>query len=258
MAEIEVKKNHDRYYIPILVTALIIAAFVIGSLRTKGQYLKIMASKATGTAAQAQPIAQPNPQPAQLAAATSKPAGKPKEVTDKDHIRGNKNAKVTLIEYSDLECPFCKRFHPTMQEIMKTYGNDVRWVYRHYPLDFHQNAQKEDEAAECVNQLAGNDKFFEYIDKIFERTTSNGTGFALDKLGPLAAEVGVDQAAFQACLDSGKYAQHVKDDMAEGTAAGVTGTPGTFVVDAKGNAQLVEGAQPAAAVKTIIDQVLKQ
>ena len=237
-----------------MVGALVAAAFLIGSLWTKVQYLEKNGSSSTQTAAQTAPqgaVPQGN-QPAAQA-----PSGKIKPVTDKDHIRGNKNAKITLVEYSDLECPFCKRFHPTMQELMKTYGDKIRWVYRHFPLSFHANAQKEAEATECVAELGGNDAFWSYVDKLFEKTTSNGTGFALLELGPLAFEVGVNQSAFQRCLDSGKYEQLVKDQIADGTTGGVSGTPSTFLIDGNGKSQIIVGAQPVEAFKTAIDTMLK-
>lgn len=178
-------------------------------------------------------------------------------VTDKDHIRGSKDADVVLVEYSDLECPFCKRFHPTMQQVMQEYGNKVAWVYRQYPLSFHQNAQKEAEASECVNELGGNDAFWSFIDKIFEKTTSNGTGFALDQLGPLAAEIGIDQSQFQQCLDSGRYAKHVQEDEAGGVKTGVQGTPGTIIVAKNGKKDFANGALPFDQIKQQIDALLK-
>ena len=209
-------KTKNLFNTKVLVIALIIAAYFLGVLTTKVSYLEKNASgKGATSAAESQP-SQNQP------SAEQKPANqKPKDVSDSDHIRGNKNAKVTLIEYSDLECPFCQRFHPTMLEIMTEYGDKIRWIYRHFPLAFHANAQKEAEASECVAQLGGNDTFWNFLDKIFERTTANGTGFALDKLGPLAAELGVNQSQFQECLDSGKYEKFVKDQMDEGSKAGV-------------------------------------
>ncbi len=170
-----------------------------------------------------------------------------------DHILGPKNAKVTLVEYSDFECPFCKRHYDTMKQIQAKYPNDVRVIFRHYPLSFHQNAQKEAEASECVAELGGNDAFWKFHDKIFTQTTSNGTGFALTGLGPAAKEVGVDQGAFQKCLDSGKYASKVAKEEQEGSDAGVQGTPGTFV-----NGKLVEGAVPLSAFQQQIDAILKK
>lgn len=180
-----------------------------------------------------------------------------KPVSKDDHIVGSANADIVLVEYSDMECPFCKRFHPTMLQLMEDYKGKVAWVYRHFPLSFHANAQKEAEASECVADLGGNDKFWKFTDAIYERTTSNGTGFALTDLKPLAEEVGVDGTKFQDCLDNGKFTAKVNQDLAEGQQAGITGTPGTVVV-VKGEAKsIVPGALPIDSIKTIIDGLLK-
>jgi len=189
---------------------------------------------AAGTNAAPTPTA-PTPSAPQPTA----PAGPVKEVSAADHVTGPKNAKVTLIEYSDFECPFCKRHFDTVQQALKDFPNDVRLVFRHYPLSFHQNAQKEAEASECAAKLGGNDAFWKMHDKIFKETASNGTGFALDKLGTAAKEIGLNQAAFQKCLDSGEMASKVTADMASGNDSGVEGTPATFV-----NGTLVSGAIP--------------
>lgn len=229
------------------VGLLLIAAFFLGSLYTKVQYLeKNQTAKPTAAAvAGDQPQATPT-------------VGDVPKVTDKDHIRGNTTANVVLVEYSDFECPFCKRFHPTMLQVEKDYGNKIAWVYRHYPLDFHANAQKEAEAAECAAELGGNDAFWKYADALYDRTTSNGTGFALDKLVPLAVEFGLSEGKFKDCLDSGKYAQTVKDMRDGGQKAGVQGTPGTVVWNLKsGKKQLIPGALPYESVKAAIDELLK-
>lgn len=178
-------------------------------------------------------------------------------VTDKDHIQGSINAPVVMVEYSDFECPYCKQFHPTMQQVMKDYGDKVAWVLRQYPLPFHQNAEKEAEASECVAELGGNDKFWQFGNTIFDRTTSNGTGFALTSLAPLASEVGVDQTAFQSCLDSGKYAPLIQKETADGVKAGVNGTPGVIVIGKNGKRSFIPGAMPLDQVKSIVDAALK-
>ncbi len=203
----------------------------------------------TEQAAPPSPSSDPSPSP-------TRAAGEVPPVTDQDHARGAKKAKVILIEYSDFECPFCKRFHPTMQQIITAYPNDVQWVLRHFPLSFHANAQAEAEATECAAELGGNDVFWSYADKIFERTTSNGTGFALTDLGPLAKELGLDEKKFNECLDSGRYAQYVRDQLNSGAAAGISGTPGTVVIDSDGKSQIIPGALPFESIKQIIDGLL--
>src|SRR3989344_2542683 len=144
-----------------------------------------------------------------------------------DHIRGNPDAPVKIVEYSDAECPFCKSFHPTMQRIIDEYGegSKVAWVYRHFPLDnIHPKADKEAEAIECAAELGGNDTFWTYVDRLFEVTPSNNN---LDpaELPKVAEFVGLDVEKFKSCLASGKYAAHVEEDYQNALATGGNGTP---------------------------------
>lgn len=188
------------------------------------------------------PSADPNAAPPAL---PSKPV---KEVGAEDHVRGNKNAKVTLIEYSDYECPFCKRHEPSMVQALKDFPNDVRVVYRHYPLtSIHQHAQKSAEAAECAAKLGGNDAFWKLHDKLFEVSP------ALDAAGLVnaAKAVGLNEANFKKCLDSGEMAGRVDSDVASGNDSGVEGTPATFI-----NGQLVSGAVPYATLKSQIQAAI--
>jgi len=173
----------------------------------------------------------------------------------RDHIRGNPDAEISLIEYSDFECPFCKRFHVTMKEILKAYDGKVNWVYRHFPLNFHNpGAEKEAEATECAAEFGGNDAFWRYSDLIFQRTRSNGKGFPIDNLVPLAVEIGLKKKAFQTCLDSGRYAARVREDMENAIRSGVTGTPGNFLVNNKtGMISAMHGAVPVERLKAAID-----
>jgi protein-disulfide isomerase len=179
--------------------------------------------------------------------------------SERDHILGNPDAEISLIEYSDFECPYCKRFHSTPKRIVEAYGGKVNWVYRHFPLDFHNPlAQKEAEASECAAELGGNDAFWKYTDLIYERTRSNGKGFPIEGLAPLAGEIGLDVKAFQACLDSGRYAKRVKEDMENGVRSGVSGTPGNILLNNKtGKAKFKPGAVPFDALKAEIDRLLK-
>jgi protein-disulfide isomerase len=167
-------------------------------------------------------------------------------VSSNDYIRGNKDAKVTIIEYSDFECPFCSRFKETIDQVLEAYPNDVRLVYRHFPLSFHQNAQKAAEAAECAGEQG---KFYEMHDEIFKAAKSKT--LSEEKFKSLAVSLGLNASQFNSCLDDGKYASKIRNQMASGSAAGVTGTPGTFI-----NGELVKGAVPFSQIKAIIDKNL--
>lgn len=169
---------------------------------------------------------------------------------ERDHIYGNPDAVVSLIEYSDFECPYCKRFHPTTKELVDQSDGKVNLVYRHFPLSFHNpGAQTEAEASECAAELGGNDAFWNYSDAIYERTTSNGDGFPRDGLVPLAGELGMDEAKFKECLDSGRHAERVKADLQEGVRIGINGTPGNILLNNKtGKALLRPGVQPLDAL----------
>lgn len=198
-----------------------------------------------GEAAQQQVAQAPNPTPSandpQQPSLPSKPV---KAVTADDHVTGAKNAKVTLIEYSDFECPFCKRHEPSIAQALKDFPNDVRVVYRQYPLvSIHQNAEKAAEASECANKLGGNDAFWKMHAKLFERSPDLG----VDSLVAVAKEIGLNQAAFKSCLDSGSMKARIDADVASGNDSGVEGTPATFV-----NGQLVSGAVPYATLKAQI------
>lgn len=179
---------------------------------------------------------------------------------ESDHVFGNPQAEITLIEYSDFECPFCKRFHNTPKRIVEHFDGKVNWVYRHFPLSFHNpGAQKQAEASECVAELAGNDAFWVFSDAIYERTKSGGKGFPLNQLKPLAEEVGVDGAAFEECYNSGKYAAKVQQDMQEGAKAGISGTPGNILYhNATGLALPIQGAQPYENVRAAVEALIQE
>ena len=183
-----------------------------------------------------------------------------KAISSADHIRGNPNAKVKVIEFSDPECPFCKRFHDTMNKIIGEYGKSgqVAWVYRHFPLDaIHSKARKESEALECANEQGGSAKFWAYLDRLFEVTPSND-GLDLAELPKIAEYAGLDKIKFNECLTSGKYAKRVADDLADGVKSGAQGTPYSVVIATNGKKFVINGALPYANVKAVIDQALAE
>jgi protein-disulfide isomerase len=188
-------------------------------------------------------------------------AGAPEKVelspiTTQDHITGNPNAKIVVVEYSDLECPFCKVFHKTMHQVIETNKN-VAWVYRHYPIpQLHSKAQKEAEATECVWEQGGNTAFWQYADKIFETTTSNDS---LDpaKLPEIAGALGFDVTSFKTCLESGRYESKVQASIDGGNKSGVRGTPKSFIVKNGKVVDVIDGAQSIDTVKKQIEKALK-
>ena len=174
-----------------------------------------------------------------------------------DHILGNPDAKIVIIEYSDFECPFCKNFHSVMHGIINEYGarGDVAWVYRHFPIaQLHSKAQKEAEASECAAELGGNQGFWDYADRLFEVTPSNNN-LNLNELPKIATYIGLDETAFSACLESGRYAEKVEQELAEVIAAGGRGTPHNVVI-VRGEQAPIEGAQPLEAMRRVIETLL--
>ncbi|MGB3921882.1 MAG: thioredoxin domain-containing protein [Minisyncoccia bacterium] len=183
-------------------------------------------------------------------------------ITSKDHIRGNPDAPVKIVEYSDMECPFCKRFHPTMQQVMDEYGKSgkVAWVYRHFPLDqLHPiKARKEAVASECANEQGGNDVFWKYVDRFFELTPSNNQTDVDTVLPQIAREIGLDETKFASCLGSNKYDAHIEEEVQNAIATGGNGTPWNIVVAKNGKKFPLSGAQPYVAVKQLIDLALQE
>jgi len=238
-----------------------IGFFVLLGFIMKGKINLESGSLASNNNAANNAIKAANPATAPTAAQGGKnqltePAGTVVPISSRDHVRGS--GELTLIEYSDFECPYCKNFHETMKQVMEEYKGKIKWAYRHYPLNFHANAQKEAEASECAYELGGHEKFWSFADKIYERTTSNGAGFALADLPKLAGEIGLNKASFTNCLDSGKNKDFVSQQLKDGSAAGVSGTPGTILIDAKGNKEIIKGAYPIDLMKQIIDAALKR
>lgn len=188
-----------------------------------------------------------------------KEVSKIRPVDDTDYIRGNPNASILIVEYSDYDCPFCKNFHETMSRVMDDYGitGKVAWVYRQFPIaQLHPNAERISQAALCVGELGGNDAFWEFSDLIFqERNLNEPTN--ISKLPEYAERVGVTKDALVSCLDSGRHAKTVADSIAEGAGAGIEGTPQSFVIVGNQMAA-VEGAQPYAVVKQTIDNLIGQ
>ncbi len=166
---------------------------------------------------------------------------------DDDAVLGDENAPVTIVEFSEFECPFCAKFYDgAYQQIKEKYveTGKVKIIFRDFPLSFHANAQKAAEATECAEEQG---KFWEMHDTLFE----NQASIAVDDLKKYAVDLGLDAEAFNACLDSGKYAEEIEKDMNDGAALGVSGTPGFFI-----NGIKLSGAQPFENFEAIIESEL--
>ena len=172
-----------------------------------------------------------------------------------DFIRGNKDAEIFIVEYSDFECPFCQRFHNTMLEVVNAYPNDVAWVYRHFPLtQIHPQAQPSAVASECIFQEAGTDAFWEFADEIFAKQSSMNADLYLS----IATRLGISEADFTSCINDANTLKKVEEDALEALSAGARGTPFSLVVDKDGEVlSNVEGALPFSAVKPTIDRILE-
>ncbi|PIZ95930.1 MAG: hypothetical protein COX81_00010 [Candidatus Magasanikbacteria bacterium CG_4_10_14_0_2_um_filter_37_12] len=169
-----------------------------------------------------------------------------------EYIRGNKKAKITLVEFSDLDCPFCGRFHPTVQQIVDTYPDDVRWVYRHFPLtSLHPNAQKKANAVECAAEQG---KFWEMTDIFFD----NQGGPATDEaLATIAKQAGVGNIAkFTTCVNDQKYATKIAANATDAQNAGGQGTPYSIILGPNGETIPINGAQPFEAVQAAVESLL--
>lgn len=187
-----------------------------------------------------------------------------KPIATSDHILGNPRASVKVVEFSDTECPFCKSFHPTMHRLIEEYGEggEVAWVYRHFPLDqIHSKARREMAALELANELGGNEKFWAYLDRLFEVTPSNDN-LQLSQLVQIARDVGLPAEPFQKLLDEndtrgGKYANHIEENYQDAVTSGGNGTPYTVVIAPNGQKFPVSGAQPYEAVRQVVEAALK-
>jgi protein-disulfide isomerase len=180
-----------------------------------------------------------------------------------DYIIGSPDASIIIVEYSDLECPYCRIFHITMKRVMNEYlsSGKVAWIYRHLVFEgLHPKAIREAQAAECVAELAGggtegNQRFWQYIDRIFDITPS-GNGLDLNLLPEVAQELGIDRASFETCLTSDKYEEKVKRQSQDAIDAGATGTPYNFMITTiDGKQYPIEGAATYEEMKDRINLI---
>lgn len=174
-----------------------------------------------------------------------------------DHVKGDAGtAEVVLITYSDSDCPYCAKFHPTVQSVLTEYKGRVAWVYRQFPLEMHPNAYTESIAMECAAKLGGNTAFFTYLDTVVN-VTLNADPKSNEALTTFAKNEGIDGTQFKTCLADNSVTTKIDTDIAEANKIGARGTPFSIAVNQKTGKQVViPGAYPLEDVKEMINSIL--
>lgn len=234
--------------------AIPIAIVIAGGLISVALYMSVGKSN--------MPIAgnQPSPTPVAEPAPTGNlDAIAP--VTSADHIRGNPDAPIKIVEYSDFECPFCKVIHQTMQKVMDEYGEsgEVAWVFRQFPLEqLHPvKAQAAAVASECAAKLGGDDAFWKFTDGYFAVTPSNNRTDIETVIPKIIRDLGLSEAEFQKCFTSGEFDDRIAAQIEDAIATGGRGTPWSILVTADGRKFPINGAQPYEAIKQLIELAKK-
>ena len=242
---------NTNFSLIIIFLIVFVIGFLGGSVWTENQILKsggVAGVKEENTAAKK---------------ATAQLENVPK-VAKTDHVTGAKNPKVTMITYSDYECPYCARFNPTSIALQEKYGDEISFVYRHYPLAFHKHAQKLAEVSECVAEDAGNEAFWKYTDMIYEKvanksiyvTEGENQIITDDTILGIAANAGANLNNVKACLDGGEKKSVITEMMAGANKAGISGTPSTVIISKKGGYDLIPGALPLEQVEAMLEKHL--
>lgn len=235
-------RTKNDYLIPL---AIVVAGGVIGGAL---YFAGGPGVAAVTNPADSQPVAQ-QPQPEGSTDAV-------RAVTDTDHIKGNPDAPIKIVEYSDFECPFCQRFHDTMNEVLADEANsDVAWVFRHFPLDqLHPvKARAVAVASECAAEQGGDEAFWKFTDGYFTVTLTNNQTDIETVIPQLIQEAGLNQSEFQTCFESGKYDERIEADIQNAITTGGRGTPWSIVIAPNGKTFPINGAQPKQAVEQLIE-----
>ncbi len=229
----------------IIFAGLLIAAAVIFTNNDKGTTALNNPSENDYTGQSAQVAGDPN--------ASNMP-----EVTEADYMVGNINNPIKIVEYSDTECPFCKRLHDTLREVTKEFPNEVVWVYRHLPIvRSHPKALNQSMAVECAADQQGNDGYWGMLDRIYDNTPGNNR-FDLNNLQVFANEMNLNIDEFNNCIDSEKFGDKIAKQINDGFAAGAQGTPYSVIITPEGNRVPVSGAQPIEYWRSLINEIIEK
>jgi len=226
--------------VPVLLVLTILLAVAVGAL-----WREVSNMKTGGTSNKGAQVVGDQPAGLQPDVDGKLPEDQAKNidpVNDGDHIKGSKDAKVILIEYSDFECSFCSVFHSTAEQAFNEYSGDIAWVYRHFPLEtIHTRAKPAALASECVANLINNDAFWKFSNEVF---SNQETALTDAGLRSAAVKIGVNASEFDSCYSDLRFESEVENDYQSGITAGVTGTPGNYIMNSKGEVWVVPGAVP--------------
>lgn len=228
-----------------------IAIVLAGGLMAAGFYFSGGDNSATP------PIAVAPSAPTAAAATTEKID----PITEDDYVKGSRNAPVKIVEYSDFECPFCKRFHESTNAVVEELGGDqVALVFRQFPLEqLHPvKAMAAAMAAECVGDIGGNEAFWTFTDAYFRDTLTNNRTDTEKLIPKLVLEAGVDQGTFATCFDEGRFQDDINKDIADAIETGGRGTPWSIMVGPSGKTYPINGAQPPEVIKQMIQTALSE
>ena len=231
--------------VPVLVIALVFFAFLSGGLWSRVRQTN--KEKETEEVQQAEQQQQQPELPQVLGA-----EDQAEIIKNPMAVKGAETSKVTIVEFSEYQCPYCKKYvDEAYTKIMQNYGNQIRYIFRDYPLPFHQHAQQAAEAARCAGDQG---KYWEYHDKLFsEQENWSSLDNSKEKLLEYASNLGLARETFQACLESGKHTETVKADFSLGQKVGVQGTPSFFI-----NGQRLVGAMPYESFEAVIKAELEK
>jgi protein-disulfide isomerase len=237
----KIMKNNQKQIISIVI---VIAVLVLGAVLLKNKK-------------PVEPIQNPEDISATAGQAESSNINL-KAISANDHILGNKEASVIVLEFSDTQCPFCQRFHETMHKVMEEKGEQIAWAYRHFPIpQLHPNSESEANATECAWEQGGDETFWKYIDLLY-KTASSANNSDMTKLTKFAKEIGLDEAKFNACVKDKKFADKVQLNVQDANNAGVNGTPKSFIIKNGKIVDTIEGAYPYEVVIEKINKALAE
>jgi protein-disulfide isomerase len=231
----------NNFAIIIIIIAVFIFGFSFGSM-WKGNQLAKQGVNKTAEQPADEVVAPPQQAPEKVS-----------PVSEADHIYGASNPKVTVIEYSDFGCPFSGRVHPTLKQLVNTYPDEVAWVYRHYLLGGPTSLTGvAAQMSECIAQNNGNDKFWQFANKIYERSEANDR--VADEAGfyAIATSLGVGEAGLKSCVESGLGTEVIETHASGAKDVGIGGTPALVVVSSDGEFEFVAGAVPFESLEETV------